>query len=75
MNEIIQRCSAQADEYARSNNSAKMFATWQRRYTEKFTELLLDEVDDCVTWVGRINDCDHVAHAMNLRINKRLRND
>lgn len=46
MNERIKELAEQADLYARSDNSSMIFENYQKRYTEKFVELIVQE---CIT--------------------------
>lgn len=43
MNERIRELARQADLYARSDNSSMLFDNYQKRYTEKFAELIVQE--------------------------------
>ena len=43
MNERIQKLAEEADLYARSDNSSMLFENYQKRYTEKFAELIVRE--------------------------------
>ena len=43
MNERIKELAEQADLYARSDNSSMLFENFQKRYTEKFAELIVRE--------------------------------
>lgn len=43
MNERIRELALEADLYARSDNSSMLFENYQKRYTEKFSELLVRE--------------------------------
>jgi hypothetical protein len=43
MNKRIEELSEQADLYARSDNSSMLFENYQKRYTEKFAELIVRE--------------------------------
>jgi hypothetical protein len=43
MNELIKELAEQADLYARSDNSSMLFENYQKRYTEKFAELIVRE--------------------------------
>ena len=45
MNERIRKLAEQADLYARSYNSSMLFENYQKRYTEKFAELIVRECD------------------------------
>ena len=50
MNERIKELAEQADLYARSDNSSMLFENYQKRYTEKFAELIVREcADQCTT--------------------------
>jgi hypothetical protein len=51
MNERIKQLSDQADLYARSDNSSMIFENYQKRYTEKFVELIVQECVDIVSKV------------------------
>ncbi len=50
MNERIHKLAEQADLYARSDNSSMIFENFQKRYTEKFVELIVRE---CVNIIQR----------------------
>jgi len=43
MNKRIQQLAEQANLYARSDNSSMLFENYQKRYTEKFAELIVRE--------------------------------
>ena len=43
MNERIKELADQADQYARSDNSAMLFENFQKRYTEKLAEMIVRE--------------------------------
>ena len=43
MNKRIRELAEQADLYARSDNSSMLFENYQKRYTEKFAELIVRE--------------------------------
>jgi hypothetical protein len=49
MNERIKEIAQQADVYARSDNSSMLLENFQQRYTEKFAELLLEDVRQIIT--------------------------
>ena len=49
MNDRIKQLAEQADLYARSDNSSMLFENFQKRYTEKFAELI---VQDCIDIVS-----------------------
>ena len=49
MNERIRELAMQADLYARSDNSSMLFENYQKRYTEKFAELIVKECIDIVS--------------------------
>ena len=49
MKERIHKLAEQADLYARSDNSSMLFENFQKRYTEKLVELI---VQDCVAEVA-----------------------
>ena len=51
MNERIKQLADQADLYARSDNSSMLFENYQKRYTEKFVELIVQECVDIVSKV------------------------
>ena len=72
MNERIKELAEQADLYARSDNSSMLFENYQKRYTEKFAELIVRECIECSDWVGEVNknpvEPIHTAHAINKRI-------
>jgi uncharacterized protein with von Willebrand factor type A (vWA) domain len=51
MNERIKQLADQADLYARSDNSSMIFENYQKRYTEKFFELIVQECVDIVSKV------------------------
>ena len=53
MNERIKELSYQADRYARSDNSSMLFENFQKRYTEKFVELLIEDVRNVIADVYR----------------------
>ena len=44
MNKRIMELIDQADLYARSDNSSMLFENYQKRYTEKFAELIVQEI-------------------------------
>jgi hypothetical protein len=46
MNPRIRELAEQADLYARSDNSSMLFENFQKRYTEKFAELIVKECAD-----------------------------
>ena len=46
MNQRIRELANQADLYARSDNSSMLFENYQKRYTEKFAELIVAKVLD-----------------------------
>jgi hypothetical protein len=46
MNERIKELAEQASLYARSDNSSMVFENFQKRYTEKFAELIVRECID-----------------------------
>jgi hypothetical protein len=56
MNERIRLLADQANLYARSDNSSMLFENLQKRYTEKFAELIigktLDEVQERAYYSG-----------------------
>jgi exoribonuclease II len=43
MNERIKQLAEQASLYARSDNSSMLFENYQKRYTEKFADLIVRE--------------------------------
>lgn len=49
MKERIHKLAEQADLYARSDNSSMIFENFQKRYTEKLVELV---VQDCVSEIA-----------------------
>lgn len=49
MNTRIKELAVQADLYARSHNSSMLFEIWQKRYTEKFAELMVKEISKIIT--------------------------
>ena len=49
MKERIHKLAEQADLYARSDNSSMLFENFQKRYTEKLVELV---VQDCVSEIA-----------------------
>jgi hypothetical protein len=49
MNERIHKLAEQANLYARSDNSSMIFENFQKRYTEKLVELV---VQDCVAEIA-----------------------
>jgi hypothetical protein len=51
MNKRIKELANQADLYARSDNSSMLFENYQKRYTEKFVELIVQECVDIVSKV------------------------
>ena len=51
MNERIKELAEQANLYARSDNSSMLFENYQKRYTEKFVELIVQECVDIVSKV------------------------
>jgi hypothetical protein len=51
MNRKIRELANQADLYARSDNSSMLFENYQKRYTEKFVELIVQECVDIVSKV------------------------
>jgi hypothetical protein len=48
MKERIHKLAEQADLYARSDNSSMIFENFQKRYTEKLVELIVQE---CMTTI------------------------
>jgi hypothetical protein len=62
MNEKIKELAEQADLYARSDNSSMLFENYQKRYTEKFAELILEQILDY------IDTMEKIAHATNASI-------
>jgi hypothetical protein len=61
MNERIQKLSEQADLYARSDNSSMLFENYQKRYTEKFAELIVRECSRVAKLeVGTNRVCDAI---------------
>ena len=48
MNDRIRELAEQADLYARSDNSSMLFENYQKRYTEKFAELIVRECSQMV---------------------------
>jgi hypothetical protein len=57
MNERIKQLADQADLYARSDNSSMIFENYQKRYTEKFFELIVKEM--CGMMEQAEDDCYH----------------
>jgi hypothetical protein len=57
MNERIKQLADQADLYARSDNSSMIFENYQKRYTEKFAELIVKEM--CGMMEQAEDDCYH----------------
>lgn len=51
MNRKIRELADQANLYARSDNSSMLFENYQKRYTEKFVELIVQECVDIVSKV------------------------
>jgi hypothetical protein len=51
MNERIKLIAEQANLYARSDNSSMLFENYQKRYTEKFAELIIRECASKVDWI------------------------
>jgi hypothetical protein len=51
MDQKIRELAEQADLYARSDNSSMIFENYQKRYTEKFVELIVQECVDIVSKV------------------------
>jgi hypothetical protein len=51
MNRKIRELAEQANLYARSDNSSMLFENYQKRYTEKFVELIVQECVDIVSKV------------------------
>ena len=49
MNERTKVLADQANLYARSDNSSMLFENYQKRYTEKFAELIVRE---CATFIN-----------------------
>jgi hypothetical protein len=58
MNEKITELAVQADLYARSDNCSMFFEIYQKRYTEKFAELMVKEISKIIVnggyWSGGI---------------------
>ncbi len=52
MNRKIRELAEQANLYARSDNSSMIFENYQKRYTEKFVELIVQECVD--KWNRRV---------------------
>jgi hypothetical protein len=48
MNRKIRELAEQANLYARSDNSSMLFENYQKRYTEKFAELIVQECADII---------------------------
>ena len=44
MNERIRELAEQAGQYAVSDNSSMLFDVWKKRYTEKFAELIVQDM-------------------------------
>ncbi len=59
MNPRIRELAEQADLYARSDNSSMLFENFQKRYTQKFAELVIEETH-YVTVVRGVDDLDDV---------------
>jgi hypothetical protein len=57
MNKRIKELANQADLYARSDNSSMLFENYQKRYTEKFVELIVKEM--CGMMEQAEDDCYH----------------
>jgi hypothetical protein len=57
MNERIKELAEQANLYARSDNSSMLFENYQKRYTEKFVELIVKEM--CGMMEQAEDDCYH----------------
>jgi hypothetical protein len=60
MNERINELAEQANLYARSDNSSMVFENYQKRYTEKFAELIVRE---CAEYVKYNNNFTYSAQA------------
>lgn len=64
MNRRIQELADQASLHARADNSSMLFENFQKRYTEKFAELIVKECMNLVTYVGHstrgFDCCGHV---------------
>jgi hypothetical protein len=57
MNKQIRELAEQANLYARSDNSSMLFENYQKRYTEKFVELIVKEM--CGMMEQAEDDCYH----------------
>lgn len=68
MNERIRELAQQADMYARSDNSSMLFENYQKRYTEKFAELIVLECADIALKSGNITNKSEQAKAEANRI-------
>ena len=64
MNERIKELADQASLYARSDNSSMLFENFQKRYTEKFAELIVKETMQVVANQLPSNQYLDVAHAV-----------
>ena len=60
MNERTKQLAEQADLYARSDNSSMLFENWKNRYTERLTELIVQDcakvAEDIQTFYDEHND-------------------
>lgn len=60
MNERTKQLAEQADLYARSDNSSMLFENWKKRYTERLTELIVQDcakvAEDIQTFYDEHND-------------------
>ena len=59
MNERIKELAEQADLYARSDNSSMLFENYQKRYTEKFAELIVKECFGCIDIMEKIAESNN----------------
>lgn len=68
MNERIHKLAEQADLYARSDNSSMLFENFQKRYTEKFVELIVQECtnllfDESERLYAYSSECDNMRES------------
>ena len=73
MNELTIKLAEQAsDETSKEVAWVYNQNKWQVLFTQKFTELIVQECMDCATWVGKTNTSPvepiHTAHAINQRM-------
>lgn len=67
MNERIKVLAEQANLYARSDNSSMLFENYQKRYTEKFAELIVADCLDVVAmrmYLGPVEMCRQECKAL-----------